>query len=132
MSEEDIKKIEENLKEEIESLRDDIKTETNAIYDTLKSDEESIKSDLREKIKEIKSEIQMSQRDLLRSMISIFGIFVAIFSFVVISTNTVLEVQLLEEDFSFWEIFFRVSALLLPIFLFLILLLIISVLLTRK
>lgn len=43
-------------------------------------------------IEEVRKELEKSQRDTLRSMIGIFGIFVAIFSFIVIGTNTALSV----------------------------------------
>lgn len=77
-------------------------------------------------------ELKKSQRNMLGNMVSIFGIFVAVFSFVIISANTVLRIQIPGGDFSFWETFLRVSALLLPIFLFLVSLLIIAIWSTRR
>jgi hypothetical protein len=77
-------------------------------------------------------EVEKSQKDILRSMVGIFGIFVAIFSFILISANSVLKIQLPEEGISFWQTFCQVLSLLLPVFIFLGLLLVVSVWATRK
>ncbi len=88
--------------------------------------------ELRKSQQDMLLELKRSRRNMLGNMVSIFGIFVAIFSFVIISANTVLRIQIPGEEFYFWETFFRVSAFLLPIFLFLGLLLIIAIWSTRK
>ena len=86
----------------------------------------------KKEIESLKSELERFQRDLLGTMITVFAVFVAIFSFIIIGTNTAFKIQLTREVFSFKEIFLQVSALLLPIFLILSALLIISYFLTRR
>ncbi len=82
--------------------------------------------------KEMVREIERSHRDMLRNMVSIFGIFVAIFSFIVISANYALRIVLPSFISSLKEAFLYISAMLSPIFLFLVLLLIISYLIAKN
>lgn len=91
--------------------------------------------ELKEGMKEFKrrsKELEESQRNLLRNMVSIFGIFVTIFSFIIISANYASKIQLPQNVSSFKEMFLYISALVSPIFLFLIVLLIITYVITRK
>jgi hypothetical protein len=85
----------------------------------------------RKEIEESQKRIEEFQKDILRYMIGIFGIFVAIFSFIIISGNTALTIPI-PDGSSFWKIFSHVSAVLLPTFLFLGILLVISIRFTRK
>lgn len=45
-------------------------------------------------IKKLRQQVEESERNMLRNMISIFSIFVAIFSFVVVGTNTALNISM--------------------------------------
>lgn len=95
---------------------------------------EETPSKLREDINEFKEkseELVQFERHILRNMVGIFGIFVAIFSFITIGANTVLSLEI-PVDLSILQVFLRVSAIFTPIFLFLILLLIISYFFTKK
>ena len=45
------------------------------------------------KVKKIEKEVKESQQQMLRSLVSIFGVFVAIFSFILIGMNTALRID---------------------------------------
>ncbi len=81
------------------------------------------------RIKKIEKEIEKSQRDMLRNMINIFGIFVAVFSFIVIGANTAMKIQPTQ---GFAEMLKQTTAFLLPIFLFILILLFLSDWIAKK
>jgi hypothetical protein len=85
-----------------------------------------------EEVREAKEDIKRFQESMLRNMISIFAIFVGIVSFVIIGANTAISIPPGWGDLPFYQIFQRVFALLLPIFLFLWTLLFFAYLFSRK
>jgi hypothetical protein len=106
--------------EEPRKLREDL----NISGKRSKELEESLRNSLRE--------LETYQQGLLRNMVGIFGIFVAIFSFITISADYVLQSILPFGEVSLRQTFLQVSAFFLPIFLFLIALMIISMRMTRN
>jgi hypothetical protein len=82
-----------------------------------------------EEISNMYKNIERVYERMLRSMISIFGIFVAIFSFIIIGANTAIKIQFTQGP---CEILLKTSAFLLPFLLFLSLLILISFHTTRK
>lgn len=105
--------------EEPRRLREDLNASTKRNEEL----EESLRSSLRE--------LNTYQQGLLRNMVGIFGIFVAIFSFITISFDYAQQNMLPFDEVSLKEMFLQVSVFFLPIFLFLIGLLVISMWMTR-
>jgi hypothetical protein len=91
-------------------------------------------NEFKEKSKELEKkskELEQYERNVLRNMVGIFGIFVAIFSFITIGVNSALLIQIPQYT-SILDIFLYVSAFLAPIFIFLLILLIITGWFIRK
>jgi hypothetical protein len=93
----------------------------------------------RKRNKELKESLESSLRDLetyqqglLRNMVGIFGIFVAIFSFITITADYAQQNILPLSEVSLKKTFLQVSVFFLPIFLFLITLMVISMRMTRN
>ena len=83
----DIKRIREIMYEKIREVGRDFEWEIRK-KDTLEEIER-----IKEEMEAMKGKMEESQSNMLRNMIGIFGIFVAIFSFVVIGANTALSIQ---------------------------------------
>lgn len=114
----DTKTIREIVYEKIDRVRKDIEWELKK-KDTLKEIEK-----IKEEMNVMKKEMEESQYQMLRNMVGIFGIFVAIFSFIVIGANTALSIEPKETPY--------IVIILLLVFIFTSLLLLISVYVSRK
>lgn len=83
----DIERIKEIMYEKIREVGRDFEWEIRK-KDTLQEIER-----IKEEMEAMKGKMEESQNNMLRNMIGIFGIFVAIFSFIVIGANTALSIQ---------------------------------------
>lgn len=84
------------LENKVKELAADLEQTKNSLEGDLEKKGEVLREDLenlRMEIEDAKEKFERSQGDMLRNLVSIFGIFVAIFSFIVIGSTIALSIE---------------------------------------